>query len=117
MTTFYCYSKCSTCKKAEKWLQEHDVSYGKIDLVEQPPTKEQMLNIFSKSNQKLRYFFNTSGIDYRKMGLKDKVEMMTKEQAATLMSKNGKLIKRPLMVDDTKVTCGFNVGVYEENWI
>ncbi|MCI1348023.1 MAG: arsenate reductase family protein, partial [Pediococcus pentosaceus] len=87
MTTFYCYSKCSTCKKAEKWLQEHDVSYGKIDLVEQPPTKEQMLNIFSKSNQKLRYFFNTSGIDYRKMGLKDKVEMMTKEQAATLMSK------------------------------
>jgi arsenate reductase len=117
MTTFYCYSKCSTCKKAEKWLKEHNVSYEKIDLVEQPPTKEQMLSIFAKSDKQLRYFFNTSGISYREMGLKDKVDMMTKDQAAQMMSENGKLIKRPLMVDDTKVTCGFNTDVYEENWL
>lgn len=117
MTTFYCYSKCSTCKKAEKWLKEHDVSYQKIDLVEQPPTKEQMLTIFTKNDKNLRYFFNTSGMDYRKMNLKDRVDTMSKEQAAELMSKNGKLIKRPLMVDATKATCGFNAKVYEENWL
>lgn len=117
MTTFYCYSKCSTCKKAEKWLKEQQVSYKKIDLVEQPPTKAQMLDFFAKSDQNLRYFFNTSGMDYRKMKLKDKVDTMSKEQAAELMSQNGKLIKRPLMVDDTKVTCGFNTALYEENWL
>lgn len=117
MTTFYCYSKCSTCKKAEKWLKEHDVSYQKIDLVEQPPTKEQMLTIFTKNDKNLRYFFNTSGMDYRKMNLKDRVDTMSKEQAAELMSKNGKLIKRPLMVDAVKATCGFNTEVYEENWL
>lgn len=117
MTTFYCYSKCSTCKKAEKWLKEQQVSYNKIDLVEQPLTKAQMLDFFAKSDQNLRYFFNTSGIDYRKMKLKDKIDTMSKEQAAELMSQNGKLIKRPLMVDDTKVTCGFNTAVYEKNWL
>jgi arsenate reductase len=117
MKTFYCYSKCSTCKKAEAWLKNHDVSYEKIDLVEQPPTQKQMLDFFAKSDKGLRYFFNTSGMDYREMQLKDKIDTMTPDEAATLMSKNGKLIKRPLMVDNTKVTCGFKTDVYEENWI
>lgn len=116
MKKFYCYSKCSTCKKAKKWLDEHQVTYEAIDLVETPPTKAELLEFFAKSSRPLRYFFNTSGQDYRRLGLKDQVATLTKEEAAQMMSENGKLIKRPLLVDDHQVTCGFKPEVYEQTW-
>lgn len=117
MKKFYCYSRCSTCKKAEKWLLENNVTFEKQDLVLEPPTKEEMLAIFAKSDKPLRYFFNTSGQDYRRLGLKDQMDQMTKEKAAEMMSKNGKLIKRPLFVDETKVTCGFKPEIYAKTWL
>ena len=117
MKKFYCYSRCSTCKKAQNWLDEHQVQYDKQDLVAQPPTKEELLAIFAKSERPIQYFFNTSGQDYRKMNLKEKVPSMTKEEAATLMAQNGKLIKRPLMVDETNVTCGFKEDIYQTTWL
>lgn len=82
MKKFYCYARCSTCKKAEKWLLENQVQFDKQDLVADPPTKEELLAIFAKSDRPLRYFFNTSGQDYRKLNLKEKVPTMTKDEAA-----------------------------------
>ncbi len=103
MKKFYCYARCSTCKKAEKWLLENQVQFDKQDLVADPPTKEELLAIFAKSD--------------RKLNLKEKVPTMTKDEAAKMMSENGKLIKRPLMVDENTVTCGFKPEVYQETWL
>ncbi len=91
MKKFYCYARCSTCKKAEKWLLENQVQFDKQDLV--------------------------AGQDYRKLNLKEKVPTMTKDEAAKMMSENGKLIKRPLMVDENTVTCGFKPEVYQKTWL
>lgn len=117
MKKFYCYVRCSTCKKAEKWLLENQVQFDKQDLVADTPTKEELLAIFAKSDRPLSYFFNTSGQDYRKLNLKEKVPTMTKDEAAKMMSENGKLIKRPLMVDENTVTCGFKPEVYQKTWL
>lgn len=116
MKMFYCYSKCSTCKKAKKWLDEHNVQYNSQDLVVQPPAKEDLLRWLNNSSQPLRYFFNTSGQHYRQQNLKDKLPRMTNEEATKLLSADGKLIKRPLMVDGDKLTCGFKEEVYAEKW-
>lgn len=117
MKMFYCYSKCSTCKKAKKWLDEHDVQYNSQDLVEVPPARADLLQWLNNSSQPLRYFFNTSGQHYRQQNLKEKLPTMTNEEAADLLSQDGKLIKRPLMVDGDHLTCGFKEAVYEENWL
>lgn len=117
MKMFYCYSKCSTCKKAKKWLDEHDVQYDSQDLVEIPPARADLLQWLNNSSQPLRYFFNTSGQHYRQQNLKEKLPTMTNEEAADLLSQDGKLIKRPLMVDGDHLTCGFKEAVYEENWL
>lgn len=116
MKMFYCYSKCSTCKKAKKWLDVHNVQYNSQDLVVQPPAKEDLLKWLNNSSQPLRYFFNTSGQHYRQQNLKDKLPQMTNEEAAKLLSADGKLIKRPLMVDGDKLTCGFKEEIYAEKW-
>ena len=117
MTMFYCYSRCSTCKKAQKWLDEHQVQYGQQDLVEQPPTKAQFVDWLTNSGHPIKYFFNTSGQHYREQKLKDRVNDLTIDEAATLLSSDGKLIKRPLMVDGQQLTCGFKTDVYEETWL
>lgn len=118
MMKFYGYKRCSTSKKAQKWLDEHHVKYEFQDLVEEPPKKEDLLKWMTEHQDRdLRYFFNTSGQHYRQMDLKDKLSTMTIVEAAELMSKDGKLIKRPLVVDQKKLTCGFKEKVYEENWL
>ncbi|HIW89633.1 MAG TPA: arsenate reductase family protein, partial [Candidatus Ligilactobacillus excrementipullorum] len=76
MKMFYCYSKCSTCKKAKKWLDEHDVQYNSQDLVEVPPARADLLQWLNNSSQPLRYFFNTSGQHYRQQNLKEKLPTM-----------------------------------------
>ena len=118
MIKFYGYKRCSTSRKAEKWLQDHNVKYDFQDLVEQPPKKEDLIDwMTAHQDRGLRYFFNTSGQNYRKAHLKDKVADMTIDEAAELMSHDGKLIKRPLIVDGDKLTCGFKEDVYQENWL
>lgn len=118
MPTFYCYSRCSTCKKAEKWLNEHQVDFKKIDLVATPPAASDLKRWITANQDKgLRYFFNTSGQHYRQQGLKDKLADMTIDQAAELLAGDGKLIKRPLMVEGDHVTAGFKEPVYEVEWL
>lgn len=116
MKKFYCYSKCSTCKKAQKWLDQNNVQYEMQDLVDDPPKVEELEKWISSSDKKLRYFFNTSGQHYRQLGLKDKVDNMSVSEAAKLLSSDGKLIKRPLMVENKVITCGFKEDIYEQVW-
>ncbi|MEE5988008.1 arsenate reductase family protein [Ligilactobacillus equi] len=118
MTIFYCYKRCSTCKKAQKWLDDHQVSYESQDLVDFPPKKADLIAWMTKYQDRgIRYFFNTSGQDYRKLGLKDRVTEMTIEEAAEMMAQNGKLIKRPLMVNEHALTCGFKEEIYQATWL
>lgn len=118
MIKFYGYARCSTSKKAEKWLKDHDVDYDFQDLVEQPPAKEDLVNWMTQhADRGLRYFFNTSGQHYREQKLKDKLPAMTIDEAAELMSHDGKLIKRPLVVDGDKLTCGFKEDIYTQTWL
>ena len=116
MKKFYCYPRCSTCKKAQKWLEDKGVEFESIDIVKNPPTKEELLVWLTASDKPLRYFFNTSGQSYRNLGLKDKIKNLTKKQASALLASDGKLIKRPLMVEGQKLTCGFNEEIYQSSW-
>ncbi|WP_311407541.1 arsenate reductase family protein [Liquorilactobacillus uvarum] len=116
MKQFYCYNKCSTCRKAKKWLDENSIEYEKIDIVKDTPTADQLAEWINESGQPLKYFFNTSGIKYRELKLKDKVPAMNVKQASEILASDGKLIKRPLMVEKGHVTCGFKIDVYEKKW-
>ncbi|MCT3489764.1 arsenate reductase family protein [Lactobacillus delbrueckii subsp. lactis] len=117
MPKFYGYKRCSTSRNAQKWFDDKGISYDFQYLVETPPEKDLLLSWLTKYQDRgLRYFFNTSGQHYRQMGLKDKLPNMTTEEAADLLSKDGKLIKRPLVVDDQHLTCGFKEEVYEQTW-
>lgn len=118
MIKFYGYKRCSTSKKAQKWLDSHNVQYEYQDLVETPPEKSQLISWMKKYQDRgLRYFFNTSGQHYRQMNLKAKIASMTIDEAASLMAKDGKLIKRPLVVSSDNLTCGFKEDIYEKVWL
>lgn len=112
---FYGYKKCLTVKKAKKWLQENNISFEEIDLVDTPPTKEEIKKIYEVSGQDLKKFFNTSGVKYRELGLKDVVKTASEEELLDLLASDGKLIKRPLLVDNEKVLIGFKENEYKEN--
>lgn len=118
MIKFYGYKRCSTSKKAQKWLDQHHIAYEYHDLVEKPPKQEDLLKWLTKFQDRgLRYFFNTSGQVYRQMQLKDKIGEMSIEEASKLLSQNGKLIKRPLVTDGKNLTCGFKEDLYKNTWL
>jgi arsenate reductase len=114
--TFYCYNRCSTCAKARKWLKENQVDFQEIDIVKTPPTAAQLLKLIKLDQHPLKYFFNTSGIKYRELKLKDKVDQMGQQEASELLASDGKLIKRPLMIEDEHFTCGFKPDIYQTEW-
>lgn len=103
MYTFYCYSKCSTCKKAKKQLDDAGIKYESIDLKENPPKADLILSWINESGLDKKKFFNTSGIKYRELELKDKIDEMTDQEAADLLSTDGMLIKRPILLKDGKI--------------
>lgn len=117
MLTFYQYPKCGTCRKAKKWFDDHKIAYEAIHIVEQTPSKEKLKEIFDVSGLEIRKFFNTSGIKYRELGLKDKVKMMSEDEALTLLASDGMLIKRPIVTDGKSVTLGFNEEAFEKMWL
>lgn len=114
--TFYWYPKCGTCRKAKKWFDENGVEYTSVHIVEQPPSKDELLSFIEKSGLPAKKFFNTSGKKYRELKLKDKVNDMTTEEIAELLASDGMLIKRPIVTDGEKVTVGFKEETFEENW-
>ena len=121
MITFYWYPKCSTCRNAKRWLEEHEIPFEVIDMVATPPQPEQLLAWIQSSEAPLTRFFNTSGMKYRELQLKEKVPTMTAQDAADVLATDGMLIKRPLLVSgDRFLINGFKEneyeGVLQESW-
>ncbi len=104
---FICYPKCSTCQKAKKWLEGQKIKYTERHIVEDNPTYEELKEWYEKSGLMLKKFFNTSGLLYREMQLKDKLPSMSEEEQLQLLSTNGMLVKRPLVITDDTVLVGF----------
>lgn len=117
MITYYAYPKCTTCRKAKKWLENNGVDYNEIHIAEHPPTKEQLAKIHKASGLELKKFFNTSGLVYRSLSLKEKLSTMSEEQQLELLASNGMLIKRPLAWDGEKVVLGFKEEDYQNSWL
>lgn len=107
------YPKCSTCQKAKKWLDENGLEYEDRHIKEQNPTYEELKAWHEKSGLPLRRFFNTSGMLYKSMGLKDKLETMTEEEQLRLLATDGMLVKRPLVIAKDKVLVGFKPDQWE----
>lgn len=109
------YPKCSTCKKAKKWLDDRGLDYTDRHIVEDNPTAKELKAWHEKSGLPLKRFFNTSGMRYRELGLKDKLKDMSEEEQYELLSTDGMLVKRPIIVtDDGKVLVGFKEKEWEE---
>ena len=108
---FVCYPKCSTCQKAKKWLDEHHISYELRDIKEENPGYEELAAWHQRSGLPLKRFFNTSGLLYKSMGLKDKLPGMSEEEMLQLLATDGMLVKRPLLGGDFVL-----VGFKEAQW-
>lgn len=111
---FIHYPKCTTCKRAKKWLDERGVDYTERHIVEDNPTAEELKAWHGKSGLPLKRFFNTSGMKYRELGLKDKLKDMSEEEQYELLSSDGMLVKRPLLICDDRVFVGFKEKEWEE---
>lgn len=114
--TFYGYPRCGTARKAKKWLDENNIEYEEINVVEQPPSRQQIKELYEKSGLELKKFFNTSGKKYRELGLKDKVKSADEEELLDILASDGMLLKRPIITDGTNVTVGFKEEQFEEVW-
>lgn len=112
MIRFYGYTKCSTVKKAKKWLNENNIPFEEIEISENPPTKDELERVYKASGYELKKFFNTSGVKYRELGLKDIVKTESEDKLLEILCSDGMLIKRPLVYDDKNVLLGFK----EEEW-
>ena len=116
MLTFYGYPRCGTCRKAQKWLDDHGINYHYIHIVESPPSKSELEQMVKKSGLPLTKFFNTSGQRYRELGMKDKIKEATESELLDDLASDGMLIKRPIVTDQEKVTVGFNEETFGEMW-
>lgn len=114
--TFYWYPKCGTCRNAKKWLEQHDVALNEVHIVENPPSRQELEELYKKSGLELKKFFNTSGMKYRELGLKDKLKTMSEAEMLDTLATDGMLIKRPITTDGSNVTVGFNEKLFEDTW-
>lgn len=111
---FVCYPKCSTCRKARNWLDENNAQYTERHIVEDNPSFDELKEWHDKSGLPLKRFFNTSGMIYRDMQLKDKLPQMSEEEQLELLASNGMLVKRPIAVDGDTVLVGFKEADWAE---
>ena len=111
--TILCYEKCSTCRKAKTWLEDHNISYELRDIKEENPTAQELSDWQKRSGLPMKKFFNTSGMLYREMGLKDKLKAMTDQEMLDLLATDGMLVKRPILVTDDAVLVGFKEAEYQ----
>lgn len=107
------YPGCTTCQKAKKWLDENEIQYTDRNIKEDRPTYEELRKWHAKSGLSLRKFFNTSGLLYKSMGLKDKLPTMSQEEQLQLLASDGMLVKRPIVVDGDTVLVGFKSDAWE----
>ncbi|MBQ9302475.1 arsenate reductase family protein [Butyrivibrio sp.] len=114
MVKVYCYSKCTTCKKALKWLDDNSIKYESLDIKGQHPDRDTIKKLNAKSGLPLKKFFNTSGLLYREMELSKKLPNMSDDEMLDLLASDGMLVKRPLLVTDKRVLAGFKEADWEE---
>ena len=107
MIIFIEYPKCTTCQKAKKWLDENGIEYVDRHIKEENPTFDELSEWFKKSELPLKKFFNTSGLLYKSMGLKDKLISMSEDEQLRLLASDGMLVKRPLIITENNVFAGF----------
>ena len=107
------YPKCSTCQKAKKWLDAHNISYTDRHIAEDNPSFDELKDWYGKSALPLKKFFNTSGLLYKELQLKDKLPAMSEEEQLKLLATNGMLVKRPIVVDGDRVLVGFKEADWE----
>ncbi len=112
MMNFICYPKCTTCAKAKKWLDENGMEYTERDIKSENPTIDELRTWYQKSGFPLKKFFNTSGLLYKSMDLKNKLPNMTEEEMLELLATDGMLVKRPLLIGENTVLVGFK----EADW-
>ena len=110
------YPKCTTCKKAKKWLDDNGFSYTDRHIVEDNPTADEIKEWHQKSRLELKKFFNTSGLLYKSMNLKEKLPTMSDEEKYELLASNGMLVKRPVLVDGDRVLLGFKAEKWEDSF-
>ena len=110
---FVCYPRCTTCKKAEAWLQEREIAIKVRDIKEENPTEKELRQWHKKSGLPLKRFFNTSGVKYKELSLKDKLPEMSEDEQFALLATDGMLVKRPILVGKKKVLVGFK----EKEWL
>lgn len=111
---FVHYPKCTTCKRAKKWLDEHQISYEERDIKENNPSLEELKEWYQRSGLPLKRFFNTSGILYKEIKLKDKLPEMSEDEQLALLASDGMLVKRPIVVTKESVLVGFKEAQWEE---
>ena len=109
---FVCYPKCSTCAKARKWLEEQGISFEERDIKMDNPTADELRGWVTRSGLPLKRFFNTSGLVYKNLGLKDKLPTMTEDEQIALLATDGMLVKRPLLIGEDFALPGFR----EKEW-
>ena len=112
----YWYPKCGTCRNAKKWLENNELSFQEVHIVENPLTKEELKSLHQKSGLELKKFFNTSGMKYRELGLKDVLKTATEDEMYALLASDGMLVKRPIVTDGEKVTVGFKEEEFQQVW-
>ncbi len=110
----YLYSNCDTCRKAKKYLTEHEIDFELMPIREAPPSFDELQQMLAAYDGEVRRLFNTSGIDYRQGNFKEKLKEMSDEQALIALSKNGNLIKRPFVISDTIALVGFKPEQWDD---
>jgi arsenate reductase len=111
---FLCYPKCTTCQKAKRWLEDHQIAFEERHIAENNPTADELRDWAAKSGLPLKRFFNTSGMKYRELALKDKLPAMTEEEQIALLATDGMLVKRPLLITDDTVLVGFREAEWSD---
>ena len=111
---FICYPKCTTCQKARKWLDSNNIEYELRDIKCNNPTVDELRNWYGKSGVPIKKFFNTSGMLYRSLELKDKLQDMSENEQLELLASDGMLVKRPLLITDDTVLVGFRESEWEK---
>lgn len=108
MIKMYYYNKCGTSRKAKKFFDENGIDYEIVQIVEEPPSKEELREMVKKSGLEIKKYFNTSGQSYRNLGMKDKIKTLSEEELLDILASDGKIIKRPVITDGETVTVGWN---------
>lgn len=116
MPKFYHYAKCSTCRNAQKWLEKQGQTLEAVDITTDPPSKNELKEILKRSGKSVTDLLNKSGEQYRLLNMKEKVKFLSEDQLLEMLSKNGRLIKRPLVLAGNKATIGFKEDEFKKNW-